>query len=112
MKRAMALALVWCLVVGLCAFAVGHLTEHETVPDGFLTALLFPLTLITGTLSGVVDLLGPSGRHEPASNYLSQGSVVALAVLSLLLYWLSIALLIFSVKKLWIRWRRTIQPLT
>jgi len=88
--RALAVAISCCALVFLLPPLVQQLPISEGLKEDLVTVIRYPLLLIMRGLTWIVDSLGdsfgPSGRMEPASQYLGPWTVRSLVVLSIALF--------------------------
>lgn len=109
LEKALVWSGAWCLAAGGLAALAGVFLP-EPAKERVLKLVLFPLPLITAGLAVLIDFLGPTGRAEPASSYLSAGTVHALTVLAFVVYAALIFLLAFSLI-FWKRHRPSPEPI-
>lgn len=88
--RALVIAVPCCALVFVLPPLVERLPISEGMKADLVTAIRYPLLLIMRGLMWIVDIVGdnfgPSGRMEPASQYLSPWSAGSLVVLSIVLF--------------------------
>jgi hypothetical protein len=85
-RRAAWLAGGWLCAVVVAVVGVVNLLPDGISRDNITFALLQPQPIIATGLERIVNLIGPKGRPEPASHYLSHSVLVSLGGLSILLY--------------------------
>ena len=83
--KAFALAVGCCALMFLLCVVVKVLPISEGLQETLIGCILWPLSLITRSLGFLVDLVGPKGRAERASSYLSVWGLRLMATLSLVL---------------------------
>jgi hypothetical protein len=83
--KAIRIWLVWLAIVA-SGMAVYWFLDRPVVLDAPARALLWPLSWITGALTWAIDALGPQGRPEAASMYLTSLEARFLAAVSLAVY--------------------------
>lgn len=83
--KALAVAIGCCALMFLVAVGIKLLPLSDQLQETLIAAVLWPLSLMTRSLSFLVDTFGPKGRAEPASAYLPAWGIRSMVALSVVL---------------------------